>query len=173
MFSRLVERGRAAAEVISAALLFVVLIVTLAGVFMRYVVNRPIGWSDELGMVLIVWCVLLTDAFVLRDNEHVAFDMLWDRASAIGRRWMLIVQTLLFGALFAYALPTVLDYVLFLKRERTSSLEWRLDIVYFCFVIYLAMVIVRLISKLVLVLGPNWRSQVADSDAGQTSNIIG
>ena len=173
MVDRMVERIRQGAEWLSVVLLFAVVAVTLAGVFMRYVVNRPLAWCDELGMILLLWAVFIADGFVTRDREHVAFDIVWDQVGETGRRWILILQGLFFGVLFAAALPTVTDYIMFLWRERTSSLEWRLDFVFFCFVFYLVALILRLFAKAWRAAGRNWRREVADSQAAQTSNIIG
>ncbi len=169
----LVQRLRSATEWVAAAMLFVMFAITIAGVVGRYALNAPISWADELGMILLLWAVFLTDAFVTRDRDHIAFDMVWDRAPPTGRRWLLLVQSALFCVVFAVALPTVLDYVLFLWRERTSALEWRLDVVFFCFVIYLAALTVRLAAKFMRAAGPRWRQEVTDTDASQTANILG
>jgi len=169
----IVDRLRRAVEWIAMAMMAVMFVITLAGVVGRYAFNAPIAWADELGMILLLWSVFLTDAFVSRDSDHIAFDMVWDRATATGRRWLLIVQSGVFAVVFALALPTVVDYVLFLWRERTSALEWRLDIVFSCFAIYLAMVVVRLVVKFRAAVGPRWRDAVTDTDPSQTANILG
>lgn len=173
MIRTTVLRVRQAAEGLSTILLFGMFVVSLAGVVMRYVFNRPLAWSDELGMILLLWAVFIGDAFVSRDADHIAFDLLWDGASPIVRRWMLILQGGIFSVVFLLALPTVVDYILFLKRERTSSLEWRLDFVYACFAIYIAALVLRLAAKCYAAAGRDWRAQVADTDPTQTANIIG
>jgi TRAP-type transport system small permease protein len=173
MIDRIVERARLAAEWVSAALLFGVFAVTVGGVAMRYLFASPLQWGDELGMILLLWTVFIVDAFVTRDADHVAFDLVWDRVGPRGRRVILVLQGVLFAILFAVALPVVVDYILFLRRERTSSLEWRLDFVYLCFAIYLAALVVRLAAKAWRAIGSNWRREVEDSAAASTSNVIG
>lgn len=173
MIQTIVSRVRWAAEWFSTLALFGMFLVTLAGVAMRYLFERPLSWSDELGMVMLLWAVFIGDAFVSRDSDHIAFDVLWDIGSPTVRRWMLILQGAFFSVLFLLALPTVIDYVLFLKRERTSSMEWRLDVVYACFAIYIAALAIRLAAKCYAAAGRNWRDHVADSDPTETANIIG
>jgi TRAP-type transport system small permease protein len=174
MLGRALNFARGVAEFISAALLAATFLVTLAGVFMRYVANRPISWADELGMIMLIWAMFIADSFVTKDSDHVAFDIVWDAAPPGGRRIILILQGALFCAVFAYALPLVADYVLFLWRERTSALEWRLDFVYSCFLIYLAAWAVRLAAKCYAAIFGDWRSQVRDGDpASQTNNLLG
>ena len=50
---------------------------------------------------------------------------------------------LLVCGIIVCALPGAIDYTLFLWRERTPVLRWRLDIVYACFDLFLMAVVVR------------------------------
>ena len=174
MLRRAFDFLRGTAEAVSTLLLAATFAVTLAGVFMRYVVNRPISWADELGMIMLIWAMFIADSFVTKDKDHVAFDIVWDASSPQARRVILILQGALFAAIFAYAWPLVADYILFLWRERTSALEWRLDFVYSCFLIYIAAWVVRLAFKCYDAIFGDWRAQVRDGDpADQTNNLIG
>jgi TRAP-type C4-dicarboxylate transport system permease small subunit len=168
----IVTRFRTIAEWVTTAMLFVVFVIYLAGITGRYVFSSPIAWSDELAMIVFLWCMFLTDAFVNRDSDHVGFDILWERLPPGGRRVVGLLQTALFGFLFAVAFPTIVDYVMFLWREQTSALEWRLDFVYACFIIYFFMVIVRLAAKFITLAGAGWREAVAD-EAPAASDVIG
>ncbi len=171
--AKFVDRFRQVAEAVTTAMFFVLFAIYIAGIAARYVFNAPIGWSDELAMIVFMWCMFLTDAFVSRDKDHVAFDILWERLPPGGRRVLGLLQTALFGVLFAVAFPVIVDYVLFLWREQTSALGWRLDYVYACFVIYYAMVIVRLAAKFVAFAGPGWREQVAEDESAAAPNVVG
>jgi len=123
-------------------------------------------------MVIFLWVVFLTEAFVITEREQVTFDGIYDRAGERMRRFILAAGSLAIGIMFLIALPTVFDFVTFLWRERTNALQWRLDIVYFCFVIYWAAVIVRAAFKLVRLAGPNWRDEVTASSDG-SANVLG
>ncbi len=168
-----VERFRIVAEWVTTALFFALFAIYLVGITARYVFNTPIAWSDELAMIVFLWCMFLTDAFVSRDKDHVAFDILWERLPPSGRRVIGLLQTGLFGILFAVSFPVIVDYVMFLWREQTSALGWRLDFVYICFVIYYAMIVVRLAAKFVAFAGPGWREQVAEDESAAAPNVVG
>lgn len=172
-FTHFITRFRIVAEWVTTAMFFAIFAIYILGVVARYVFSAPIAWSDELAMIVFLWCMFLTDAFVSRDSDHVAFDILWGKLPPGGRRVVGLLQTALFGLLFAVAFPTIVDYVMFLWREQTSALEWRLDFVYACFIIYFAMVIVRLAAKFVGFAGPNWREYVADDAEPAAPNVIG
>jgi TRAP-type C4-dicarboxylate transport system permease small subunit len=161
------------AEIVSGLMFAGIFVVFIVGIAMRYLFHKPLMWTDEVTILLLLWCTFLTDAFVVRSSDHVAFDVVWDVVSLRTRRVIGIIGRLLFVLIFIGALPTVIDYVLFLWRERTDVLEIRLDIVFSCFVIYMIMVVVRLIAQLVEFCGPAWRQHVAASDAPNTSNVIG
>lgn len=168
-----VERFRIAAEWVTTALFFLLFAIYLLGVAARYLFNAPIAWSDELAMIVFLWCMFLTDAFVSRDKDHVAFDILWERLPPGGRRVVGLLQTSIFGLLFAVSFPVIVDYVMFLWREQTSALGWRLDFVYACFVIYYGMIVVRLAAKFFAFAGPGWRAQVAEDESAAAPNVVG
>lgn len=175
MTSRLtvfLDRTRHWAELVSGLMFAAIFAVFIAGIFMRYAVHRPLLWGDEVAMLLLIWCTLLTDAFVVRSGDHVALDVVWDTVGLRARRVIGIAGRAIFALIFLFALPTVLDYVLFLWRERTDVLELRLDLVFFCFVIYIVMVIVRLLAQLAAFCGPDWRAHVGGAGA-PTTNVIG
>ena len=67
---------------VPAAMLLVAEVVTLfSGIFARYVLHRPITWSDELASTLFLWLAMLGAAIALRRNEHMRMTALVARAS--------------------------------------------------------------------------------------------
>jgi len=172
MLARLTMLFTKTTEALSTLAFAAMFALFLAGIFARYVLGKPLAWSDELIMVIFLWVVFLTEAFVITEREQVTFDGIYDLAGERMRRFILAAGSLAIGIMFLIALPTVFDFVTFLWRERTNALQWRLDIVYFCFVIYWAAVIVRAAFKLVRLAGPNWRDEVTVSSDG-SANVLG
>jgi TRAP-type transport system small permease protein len=173
MPTRLLRILATTAEAVSAAAFAAMFLLFLAGIFARYVLGRPLVWSDELIMVIFLWLVFLTEAFVITEREQVTFDGIYDLVGERARRAIQAAGALLIATMFLVALPTVLDYVRFLWRERTNALQWRLDIVYFCFVIFWIAVIVRALFKFVRLAGPGWRDEVALARADERANVLG
>ena len=172
MLARLTMLFTKTTEALSTLAFAAMFALFLAGIFARYVLGKPLAWSDELIMVIFLWVVFLTEAFVITEREQVTFDGIYDLAGERMRRFILAAGSLAIGIMFLIALPTVFDFVTFLWRERTNALQWRLDIVYFCFVIYWTAVIVRAAFKLVRLAGPNWRDEVTASSDG-SANVLG
>ncbi len=47
----------------------------LAGVFFRYVLRSPLGWTEELSRYLMIWMALLSVALCIWRHEHVGVTM--------------------------------------------------------------------------------------------------
>ena len=135
-----------AAEAVGVALFAAMFATFIAGVAMRYA-GRPLTWSDEFCVVLLLWSTFWAAAFVVKLSEHVTFDILYEAAPRGGRRLMAIVAAVGFGALLLAALPATYGYVAFLTREVTPTLRLRLDYVYACFPLFLAVIGARLIWR--------------------------
>jgi len=73
---------------VSTVLILVTLVVTVYAVIMRYVLNTPLLWADEVTGWALVAIVTLGAAEAYRRNDHIAIDILFDRTSALPR-WLL------------------------------------------------------------------------------------
>ena len=51
----------------------------------RYLLNLPIGWTNELSVILWIWLVLFGAAFVVREEEEIRFDLLYARRRPAAR----------------------------------------------------------------------------------------
>ncbi len=149
------------AEAVSTLSMGVVFVLFIYGVGMRYLLNRPVSWTDEAVTVLMVWSVLWTGAFVLRWSEHISFDIVFVNLAPERQRQMLLVGNLAFVILMFAALPGMVDYTLFLWREKTDMLEMRLDFVYAIFPIYFIAIVVRQVLSLWRLMSPRWRVELA------------
>ena len=70
-FGKLVE--------LSAALaLFILVIMTIAAVFMRYFVGQPIQWTEEMSGLLMIWVVMLGGVVAERDRAHLTIPFVVD-----------------------------------------------------------------------------------------------
>ncbi len=88
-FDRIV-RGLARLGIALAALSLLATLALIAySVFMRYVVNRPTAWVDELAGYLLVACIMLAVADALFHGEHIAVDLVTERLGATGRLTLL------------------------------------------------------------------------------------
>lgn len=59
-------------------LLVVITAITVMQVFLRFVLNRPTSWSEEIVLLCLIWFGLLAVAVGIRRHEHVAITFLRD-----------------------------------------------------------------------------------------------
>jgi TRAP-type C4-dicarboxylate transport system permease small subunit len=98
-----------ALTVIAVVFLFVIMMLVVADVFMRYVVNRPFSFTyDLIGLYLLAGVFFLTLSDALREHAHVGVDILLHRFSPAGRRLSEIVTALV--GLFVFILISKLGF---------------------------------------------------------------
>jgi len=133
----------AGAGAVGAGLFALLFIVFLVQIVARFGFNKPLPWTDEAAVVLYVWVILWSAAFVVPEREHVMFDLVWNMASRPARRVMRIVGNLMIGGLAAWALPATWDYVHFMAREGTPVLGLPFMWVFLPFVALLVALVLR------------------------------
>jgi TRAP-type C4-dicarboxylate transport system permease small subunit len=101
---------------VSGLLIVIVLAMTSVGVFMRYVLDRPIRGIDEATGFLVVAIVMFGAAETLRRGEHIQIDLVTNALR--GRtRWVF--------DLWAYACVLVFSIVFLFTAWRTVAFTWR------------------------------------------------
>jgi TRAP-type C4-dicarboxylate transport system permease small subunit len=155
--SRRLRRG---AELTAAAMFAAMFGAFVIQVVTRYVLDSPAGWTLEFATLAWVWVVFFAAAFLLRDREHIAFDMLYHAARPGGRRVLAIAQSLVLLVTFLIALPGVIDYVTFMSRERTWILQIPFSIAFACFVLFMMMLILRSGLRIWRLCGRGWQDEL-------------
>lgn len=70
---------------IGVGLMVALLVLMAVNVFMRYVLNTGIGWSEEISRYLLIWMVYVGIASGIRTRMHVRIDLI-DRLVSSGVR---------------------------------------------------------------------------------------
>ena len=116
------------AEIIAAFLLAAIFLTFLIQIFSRYAAKiawmmpippiadwmatlQPIGWTVNLISLLWVWAVFFGCAFVVRERDHVTFDILYLSMPRAGRRILAYMSSIGIVAAMLYALPAMWDVV--------------------------------------------------------------
>jgi len=66
----------------------VVVISTSLGVFFRYVLQNPLIWGNDVGVLALVWLTFVGAAAVFKEGGHIAISGL---VAMFPQRWMLLV----------------------------------------------------------------------------------
>ena len=134
---------RRRAENVIVVLIAIMFISFLLQIAFRYVLNRPLGWTDEVTVLCWVWLVLWGAAFILSDKDEIRFDIVYEHVSPRTRRIFTIISSLALVVLFVVSLPATWNYVLFMKREKSAFLGMRFDYLYSIYVIFSLACIVK------------------------------
>ena len=134
---------RARADNVAVALLTAMFVTFLVQILARYVFNYPVGWTLELCLTTWLWLVFWESAFLLRDGDHVRFDMLYLMAGKRLRRSLAMVAAAGILVGFAAALPANLDYISFYKIKKSATLRIRLDYVFSIYGAFAVAVVLR------------------------------
>ncbi|MER9938792.1 TRAP transporter small permease subunit [Mesorhizobium sp. M0088] len=131
------------AENVLAAMLGLMFAAFILQIVFRYLLNLPIGWTNELSVILWIWLVLFGAAFVVREEEEIRFDLIYSAVGPGARRVMFLISAIVLIVLYGISFPAVWDYVIFMKVESTAYMKIRFDWLYSIYVIFVIAVIVR------------------------------
>lgn len=100
------------AEFIAAMTLAAIFVTFLLGIFFRYTpFLEPIGWSVVLISLLWVWLIFFGCAFIVRETDHVTFDVLYLSAPPKLRKVLALITAVLMVAAMVWSFPAVWDAI--------------------------------------------------------------
>ena len=126
------------AENILAAMQLAMFVAFILQIAFRYLMNFPIGWTNEISVVLWIWLLLWGAAFVLREDEEIRFDLIYAGAGPRLRRAMLLLSAAALIVLYGLSFPAAFDYVTFMKVEKTAYLGIRFDWLCSIYIVFVA-----------------------------------
>ncbi len=99
-------------EFIAAMTLAAIFITFLLGIFFRYApFLEPIGWSVVLISLLWVWLIFFGCSFLVRETDHVAFDVLYIAAPTRIRKILALISAVLMIAAMVWSFPAVWEAI--------------------------------------------------------------
>ena len=115
---------------LAIACMVIIIISTTYGVFVRYVLSNPQGWTEEISLLMLVWYALFASVCATFNRKHVFADFLYARFPG---RIKIFIRA--FTALFAIAFMFVFAYsaykVIPSVREFTSVLHLSRKLYYY------------------------------------------
>ena len=112
-------------------------------IFFRYVLNNPVGWTEEVIVTTWLWTVLWGAAFVLSEAEEIRFDIIYSNISETVKRIFTVITGVVSVLLYAVSLPASYSYVSFMRVERSAYLHVPIDLMYSVYVFFTVACICR------------------------------
>ncbi len=127
-------------EAIAGGLLAAIFVTFLLQIGSRYtprIINRldlaetlpllasiePLGWTLELIGILWVWVIFFSCAFVVREHDHVKFDIIYLSVPYRARRILALISAAAIVIGMIYAFWPTWDYIDFMRLRRTSTVR--------------------------------------------------
>ena len=98
-------------DVIGVGLMIALLVLMSVNVFMRYVLNTGIGWSEEISRYLLIWMVYAGIATGIRTRTHVRIDVVDRLVGPAVRRVLAVVNGVLLLAYLVLVIWIFADLV--------------------------------------------------------------
>ena len=117
-------------EIIAGALMALLSIDMLAGVFWRYVLNASLHWTDEVGRHLFIWMSFLGAAIAVKRSSHFGVDILTARFPPplrLATAWLAQIAIVIFAAIL---LVQGLNLVGITRTHTAAALNYSLALVY-------------------------------------------
>lgn len=109
-------------EAIAGGMLAAIFLIFLLQILLRYFFT-PAGWTLELIGILWVWVIFFSCAFIVRERDHVKFDIIYLSVPRRVRQVfaMLAAAAIVIGMLYSF-LPTW-DYIDWMKIRKTATVR--------------------------------------------------
>jgi len=127
---------RKRAENIAVAWLSLMFGTFIVQIFFRYVLNNPLGWSEEVIVTTWLWTVLWGAAFILGESEEIRFDIIYSNISENTRRVFTAITGIALIFFYGISLPASFNYVSFMKVERSAYLHVPINWMYSVYIIF-------------------------------------
>lgn len=107
------------------------------------------GWTLEFCLALWVWIICFCNSFIVRERDHVTFDLLYLNVNPTLRKWFAVFTALAVCVGFLWSLEPTWSkfYILRLKKTATLSMllgDWvRMRDIYSVYVLFLVVVASR------------------------------
>ncbi|MCD8364079.1 MAG: TRAP transporter small permease [Lachnospiraceae bacterium] len=108
---------------VSCAALSVLIVLTFAGVIMRYVVGKPFTWLEEVQMFCMVWIVFGAGGAAFRTGSHVAIEIVVDMFPERIQKFLGYIVDAIVLLTIGFLFYSSVGYIqLFMSTGRSSSI---------------------------------------------------
>jgi len=132
----------------------------VVGVTARYAFNAPLSWANEVCVVGFVWITFWTSDILLKERQHIVFDVLYNWVPLKGRRWVAVFITSSMAFIFIALLPGAISYISFLGTRHSLALHLPMQLVFGCFLIFVVAAAISALRRLWQLLRPGWEQHV-------------
>lgn len=117
-------------EAISILLLLILVGLVSAQVFMRYVMDSPLTWSEEAARITFIWLTFIGAGLAFQRRENLRIQLLPEALSLRPRLWLRLAIYLIEVAFMGLVLYQSVPLLYRLYPAHTPALDWPQDAFY-------------------------------------------
>jgi len=106
---------------LAAAILMALVVLTVYGVFMRYIVNAPLTWLEEVQVACMVWIVFTGAGAAFRAGSVVSIELFVEMLPRKIQAVISLMVSILVFAILAYLLYQSIGFVKLFERSGRST----------------------------------------------------
>ena len=84
---------------------------------------EPLRWTVELLLILWLWIVFFGCAFIVRERDHVTFDIIYLSVPRGVRQVLALISAAVVVIAMIWALPATWDYIDFMKLRKAATVR--------------------------------------------------
>ena len=111
------------------------------------------GWTLDFCLLMWIWMVFWGNGFIVRQRDHVIFDMLYTSVSPKLRKWLAIISALIISVTLIIVIEPTWSKFYILRLKKTATLsnvfgDWiRVRDIYLIFFIFCSAVSIRYLYR--------------------------
>jgi TRAP-type C4-dicarboxylate transport system permease small subunit len=86
--SKAINHANRIASILSGSLILLIGGIVCYAVVMRYLLNKPIGWGEEVSTYLMIWAAFLGAGYTMQMDGHIGVDVIVGRLPARAQKFL-------------------------------------------------------------------------------------
>lgn len=119
-----------AVEAVSIVLLLILVGLVSAQVFMRYILDAPLTWSEEAARITFIWVTFIGAGLAFQRRDNLRIQLLPDALPLRPRLWLRAAMYAIEVAFMALVLYQSIPLLWRLYPAHTPALDWTQDVFY-------------------------------------------
>lgn len=112
-----------ALEYVNVAILIMLVLLVIGAVFLRYVLNFTLPWSDELARYLFIYLVMMGVPTAMRKGLHIRIEFFLVRLPPKLTKWIALIMDFFNIGLFLLVIVATIKLILLVGKDPTPALH--------------------------------------------------
>lgn len=141
-------------EYVGMLLLVSMVLTVILQVLFRYVIGKPLQWTEELSRFLFVWLIMLEIGHCIPTGSHARVEVFVDMMPEKAKKCLCLVMRVLTLLLFIYLIPHAWQMTVAQHKVLSTALQIPFSFVYGSVLLGAILVVLHLVESFLLDIFP-------------------